>query len=93
MSFEDFCAYHNIVVTYYNFTCKIRGLCIKDGDCYIVAINPKFCSGMQKKTFQHEVMHIMKNHFSCDPSDVEQCENEIDAILEDYEKKKTSYWQ
>ena len=84
MSFEDFCAYHNIVVTYYNFTCKIRGLCIKQDDCYIVAINPKFCSGMQKKTFQHEIMHIMKNHFSCDLCEIENCENEIDKILNEY---------
>ena len=47
MTFEDFCAYHNIVVVNHNFSGKIRGLCIKEGDCYIVAINPKFCSGSQ----------------------------------------------
>lgn len=84
MTFEDFCAYHNIVVVHHNFSGKIRGLCIKEDDCYIVAINPKFCSGMQKKTFQHEVMHIMKNHFSCDPSDIEECEQEIKLISNDY---------
>ena len=85
MSFEDFCAYHNIVVTYFKFTTKIRGLCVKQDDFYIVAINPIFCSGMQKKTFQHEVIHIMQNHFSCDPDEVGQCEKEINEIINNYE--------
>lgn len=84
MTFEDFCAFHNIVVVYHNFSTKIRGLCIKQGDQYIVGINPKFCNGMQKKTFQHEIMHIMQNHFSCDPCDIDKCENEVDLLMKDY---------
>lgn len=84
MSFEDFCAYHNIVVVQHNFTTKIKGLCIKHDDCYIVAINPRFDFGSQRKTLQHEIMHIMKNHFYCDVSEVEQCENEIEMIIDDY---------
>ena len=84
MSFEDFCAYHNIVVTYYNFTCKIKGLCIKQDDYYIVAINPKFDYGSQRKTMQHEIMHIMQNHFYCDSSEIEKCEYEINTIIDNY---------
>lgn len=84
MAFEDFCAMNNIVVVYHNFTTKIRGLCIKQGDCYIVAINPKFNYGMQHRTLQHEIMHIMMNHFECDPSEVDQCEIEINNIINEY---------
>lgn len=84
MTFDDFCIMNNIVVVYYNFTTKIRGLCVKDNDCYIVAINPRFSYGSQKKTLEHEIMHIMKNHFSCDPSEIDQCENEINNIINKY---------
>ena len=54
MTFEDFCALNNIIVVYHNFTTKIRGLCVKQDDYYIVAINPKFSTSSQKKTLQHE---------------------------------------
>lgn len=84
MTFEDFCTMNNIIVVYYNFTTKIRGLCVKDNDCYIVAINPRFSSGTQKKTLQHEIMHIMMNHFACDSCDIEQCEIEINNIINEY---------
>lgn len=84
MTFEDFCAINNIIVTYQNFTTNIRGLCIKVDDYFIVAINPRFSYGSQKKTLQHEIMHIMKNHFFCDPSEVEQCEQEIDHIIKEF---------
>ena len=85
MEFEDFCNQNNIVVKYYNFSTKIRGLCVKQGDCFIVAINPKFSFGSQKKTLQHEIMHIMMNHFACDPCEIEQCEIEIRNIVNRYE--------
>lgn len=84
MTFEDFCAINNIIVTYQNFTIHIKGLCIKHDNYFIVAINPRFSYGSQKKTLQHEIMHIMKNHFFCDPSEIDQCEQEIDHILKDY---------
>lgn len=84
MKFEDFCSLNNIVVVYRNFTTKIRGLCIKQDDCYIVAINPRFNSISQKKTLQHEIMHIMQNHFYCDPHEIEECEKEIEHIIKIY---------
>lgn len=84
MTFEDFCALNNIIVVYHNFTTKIRGLCVKQDDYYIVAINPKFSGASQKKTLQHELIHIMQNHFYCDPCEVEECEKEINHIIKDY---------
>lgn len=84
MTFDDFCIMNNIVVVYHNFTTKIRGLCVKDNDYYIVAINPRFSYGSQKKTLEHEIMHILKNHFSCDPSEIDQCEKEINNIINQY---------
>lgn len=79
MLFEDFCSQNNIIVQYYEFTTKIRGLCVKRDDYYIVAINPKFCNSSQKKTLIHEVIHIMENHFQHD--NVEDCEIEVHNLI------------
>lgn len=79
MLFEDFCRQNNIIVHYYGFTTKIRGLCVKRDDYYIVAINPKFCYTSQKKTLIHEVIHIMENHFQSDC--IKDCEIEVQNLI------------
>ena len=61
MTFEDFCAINNIIVTYQNFTTHIRGLCIKHDNYFIVAINPRFNYGSQKKTLQQKCLFSQRN--------------------------------
>lgn len=79
MSFEDYCATHNINVMYFNFTSKIRGLCtVKDGE-YLIAINPCFGSDSQRRTFEHELIHIFENHLGCCNSG--DCESAVNQLL------------
>lgn len=81
MTFEDYCAVYNINVIYFNFTCRIRGLCtFQDGD-YLIAINPIFDSQSQKKTFEHEMLHVLENHVgSCISG---ECEAAVNRLLHD----------
>ena len=81
MSFEDFCAQNNIVVTYYSFSTKVRGCCMKIDDYYLVAVNPRFSNDSMKRTLIHEIMHIMEDHLLCDQSEYEKCEEEINRII------------
>lgn len=32
----------------------------------------------------HEIIHIMKDHFSCDPKYIYKCEIEVEKIIVDY---------
>lgn len=79
MSFEDYCAIHNINVIYFNFTSKIRGLCtVEDGE-YLIAINPRFGSDSQRRTFEHELIHILESHLgSCTSG---ECEAAVNRLL------------
>ncbi|WP_353957119.1 ImmA/IrrE family metallo-endopeptidase [uncultured Dubosiella sp.] len=81
MTFDDYCAIHNINVIYFNFTCRIRGLCtFRDGD-YLIAINPRFASESQRKTFEHELIHILESHLgSCTSG---ECEAAVTSLLND----------
>ncbi len=83
MSFESFCRQNNIIVQHVELSTKIRGLCVKYEDYYIVAINPKFCTGSQRKTLQHEIIHILENHFQCSPCESHECEKEIKTLIND----------
>ena len=87
MTLEDFCAQNNIRIVYHNFTTKVKGLCMKVDDSYVVAINPRFSSESMKKTLLHEIMHIMKDHFYCDPAETEACEAEIHKIIGNIQDK------
>ena len=84
MSLEDYCRQHNICISYFEFTTKIKGLCLKKGSYYLIVINPKFSEGSQKKTFKHEVIHIMENHFECTQDEIDQCECDINNIINDF---------
>lgn len=82
MTFEDFCRQNNIFITYFNFPTKIKGVTVKHNDYFVIGINPKLSSTSQKRTLEHEVIHILENHFQC--NDVEKCEKEVRSLLEDY---------
>ncbi|EOS60945.1 hypothetical protein C815_00953 [Firmicutes bacterium M10-2] len=74
MSFEDYCALNNVNVIYFNFSSKIRGLCtVKDG-AYLIAINPAFDSLSQRKTFEHEMIHVLEEHLGSCESAVQSCD-------------------
>lgn len=79
MSFEDYCAFYNVNVMYFNFSSKIRGLCtVKDGN-YLIAINPCFGSESQRKTFEHELIHILESHLGSCASG--ECEAAVNRFL------------
>ena len=90
MNFEDFCSQNNIVVTYYSFTTKVRGCCIKMDDHYLVAVNPRFSADSMRRTLIHEIMHIMQDHLLCDQSEYEKCEEEIARIIKNMKKAELS---
>lgn len=90
MNFEDFCSQNNIVVTYYSFTTKVRGCCIKMDDYYLVAVNPRFSADSMRRTLIHEIMHIMQDHLLCDQSEYEKCEEEIARIINNMKKAELS---
>lgn len=81
MTLEDFCAQNNIQIQYYPFTTKIRGMCMKYDDGFIIAINPRFCDSTMKNTFIHEMIHIMHDHLYCEKDDFEKCEKEVENSI------------
>lgn len=84
MTLEEYCRENNVIICYFNFTTKIKGLCLKYEDYYYVAINPKYSNSSQIKTLKHEVIHIMENHFQCPQNDIEKCESDVHKIINDF---------
>ena len=82
MNFEDFCRQNNIVVQFHNFTTKVRGFCFIEGEYYYIIINSRICSMTQKKVVLHEMLHILNDHLQRDYGDVEECEKEVEMIME-----------
>lgn len=81
MSFEDYCAFNNVNVIYFNFSSKIRGLCTVNDGSYLIAINPAFDSLSQRKTFEHEMIHVLENHLgSCESA---ECEAAVNRLIND----------
>lgn len=83
MTFEDFCSCNNIIVKFENFTTKVKGFCLKEDEYYIVFVNSRFCSSSCINTIQHEIIHIMENHFQCDRNHIEECEKEVKILIND----------
>ncbi len=81
MSFEDYCAVNNINVMYFNFSCKIRGLCTMEDGAYLIAINPCFGSESQRRTFEHELIHVLESHLGACTSG--ECEAAVNRLLND----------
>lgn len=80
--FESFCFEHSILINIAeDLKTKIRGYCYYDGEHYNIIVNVKFDTFQLRKTTIHEIIHIMKNHFSCDVKDVEKCEKEVNEII------------
>ena len=53
-----------------------------DDDCYYIIINSRICSMTQKKVVLHEMLHILNDHLQRDYGDVEECEKEVEMIME-----------
>ena len=84
IGFEDFCAQHDILIHFNDqLSTRIRGFCYYDGAYYHVIINSRFTIYQQQKTFFHEVIHIMENHFSCDPDHQDQCEQQAKELVKE----------
>lgn len=96
MIFEDFCQHNNIVIQYCNLTTKVKGLCMKLDDYYVVILNSRFSYESQRRTLEHEVIHVMENHFSYDCSSVNVCEEEVHRLIKEmkyhYEQSEEYYF-
>ncbi len=83
--FEEFCHSNNILIYYVDdLSTRIRGFCHYDGEYYNVLLNNKLCSNQIKKTTVHEIIHILENHFDCSPNYLEQCESEVDYLINEF---------
>ncbi|CAM4227433.1 hypothetical protein [Erysipelothrix aquatica] len=81
MSFEDFCSINNIVISIKeNMGTNIRGFCYFDGLYFNVILNNRFDRFQLQETTVHEVIHVMKNHFSCNTEDILSVEREVDSL-------------
>lgn len=82
--FEDFCAQHDILIHFNDqLSTRIRGFCYYDGFSYHVIINSRFAAKQQQKTFFHEVIHIMENHFSCALDHQARCEQQTKELVKE----------
>jgi len=80
--FMDFCRCNQIELKILkNVGSKIKGFCYYDGESYNVFLNNRFDNVQLKMTVVHELIHILENHFSCNPIDLYQCENEVENII------------
>lgn len=66
---------------YFNFSCKIRGLCTMEDGAYLIAINPCFGSESQRRTFEHELIHVLESHLGACTSG--ECEAAVNRLLND----------
>lgn len=63
MTLDSFCGQNNIQIFYVPFNTKIRGFTMPDGNCGTnIVINTSFCPESQKRTLEHELMHLVRNH-------------------------------
>lgn len=82
MSFEDFCSINNIVISIKeNMGTNIRGFCYFDGLYFNVILNNRFDNLQLQETTVHEVIHVMANHFACDPEDIVTVEREVYSLM------------
>ena len=82
ISFEDFCHNHSININHSNtLSTRIRGFCYYDGHRYNVILNNRLSNAQLKKTTIHEIIHVLKNHFSCNIEDAWEAEREVDAMI------------
>lgn len=83
--FNEFCSIHGICIKIKkNLGSSIKGFCYYDGESYHVFLNNRFSGSQLKITTIHEIIHIMRDHFSCDPKYISKCEIEVERIIEDY---------
>ncbi len=83
--FNEFCIQHGIIIKIKkNLGSTIKGFCYYDGEEFHVFLNNRFNGFQLKTTTIHEIIHIMKNHFSCEPVYIAKCEIEVHKIIEDY---------
>lgn len=89
--FEIFCQNNNISVTYLNLPVKIKGFCFFDGNEYNICICNKHTHTQNVITLIHEMIHIFKNHFTCETKYFEFCEKETKNIIENLKLLQNSY--
>lgn len=82
VSFEEFCYNHDIVITHHDkLTTKVRGFCYYDGQYYNVVLNSRYSGEQLKQTTIHEIIHVLRDHFSCSIDDAWECERDVDAMI------------
>lgn len=87
--FNEFCIIHGIcIMIKKNLGSTIKGFCYYDGESYHVFLNNRFSGTQLKTTTIHEIIHIMRNHFICDPKNIIKCEEEISRVIDEISQKQ-----
>lgn len=81
MEFEDFLRFYDINLNYVDIPSSVRGFAYYNGYSYLVIINKKYNKEQNIKTTIHELTHIFNDHFSCSKNSEENCEDEVNCII------------
>lgn len=82
IDFDTFCINHGIIISMHdNLSTRVRGFCYYDGLYYNVVLNCRYDSLQLKTTTIHEIVHILRNHFSCSMHDAWECEREVKSLI------------
>lgn len=82
---DDTLSFHDISYRQLNMPLGIKACSIKRGCDTIILINSNFNIEAQKKSFQHELIHVMRGHlnnFLYSKDYINSCEKEVNQLLQ-----------
>lgn len=81
---DDTLSFHDISYKQLNMPLSIKACSIKRNCGTVILINNNFNIEAQKKSFQHELIHVMKGHlnnFIYNKEYINNCEKEVNQLL------------
>ena len=86
MNFEDFCRFNNIIISFDDILHnKIKGMFVHNDEYYEIILNSKQAINIQKEALLHELVQVLKDHFSHDCTlTPEECDKEVDKIIDKF---------
>lgn len=81
MTFEDFLVSNQIRIVFEILPYSVKGFCRKKNDWSVIVLNANMDFEEQKKTFDHELLHVLRGHLYC--YDSNQCEEEVSSLIKE----------
>lgn len=82
MTLESFCGQNNVRIIFASYTTKVKGFVTLDDDCgTMIVINNRFSPESQKKTLEHELIHLLVDHLHR-PEEAALLEAEVHEMTE-----------